>query len=92
VFRLRRRGPALEAAVVEVLTPGGDQGQRRRLLRAVARASGADHLLMLGRPDWRTGFVPVPNLGPRLTTRALATAPPTDLAAWSFSLGDIELF
>lgn len=63
IFRLRRRGPALEAAVCEVLLPAlgkisrrrgrvrlvdaGDANRRRRLLTKVLRTSGADYAVVL---------------------------------------------
>ena len=91
-FRVRQRGTARECSVASVLTPGGDQSRARALLAGLARAVDADYVLRLGKPDVRSGFVPVPRQGPRLTARALATEPPHELDAWSFQLGDIELF
>jgi hypothetical protein len=48
IFRLRRRGESLEAAVVEVLAR--DQKTRRQLLGQVTRACGADHAIVLSPP------------------------------------------
>ena len=93
VFRVRRRGRAAEAALCEVLVPDGEVRTARHLSRAVARATRADYVVRLGRasPSW--GFLPLPNQGPILTWRALATAaaqpPPVD--GWELSLGDVEL-
>lgn len=92
VVHLRRRGPAVEAVVAELLVP--DRATARAALRAVAR-SGADHLVRLrGTPDHlgALGFAPVPRVGPVLTARALTAEPPTALADWAVTLGDIELF
>lgn len=91
-FRVRQRGTAHECSVASVLTPGGDTSRARALLVGLARAVDADYVLRLGKPDVRSGFVPVPGQGPRLTARRLAGEPPTALADWAFQLGDIELF
>src|SRR5262249_16725846 len=45
VFRLRRRGNAVEAVVCDVLTPATDHRGARELAREVARRTGADYLL-----------------------------------------------
>lgn len=86
VFRLRRRGPATELAVVEALTPS--PGGARRLVTAALRQSRADYAIAIGA-GLRQGLVPVPRQGPLLATRRLASTPP---GHWSLSLGDIELF
>jgi len=88
VFRLRRRGPALEAAVIEPLVPDPMTGAR--LTRRLLRSSGADYAIGL-RTGRSFGLIPLPRRGPLLTTRPLATAPPAP-AAWNTTLGDIELF
>jgi GNAT superfamily N-acetyltransferase len=90
LYRLRRRGPALEAAVVEVLLPG-DSSRRaaRAALRDALRRSGADYAITIGTPP---GTRTLPNQGPRLTWRALASTTPPPLAAWHLALGDVELF
>jgi hypothetical protein len=86
-FRVRRRGASLEAAVCDVLVPGGDARARGALARAAVRASGADHAVVLGaRPP---GFLPLPRSGPVLTRREVAGEPVQDLA---LTLGDVELF
>jgi GNAT superfamily N-acetyltransferase len=92
IFRLRRRGPALEAAVCEELAPPSTVG---RLLRAVLRASGADHAVRLGGPDRvRAGFVPVPGQGPTLVWRDVTGTTPAmpEPSRWRLALGDVELF
>jgi GNAT superfamily N-acetyltransferase len=92
IFRLRRRGPALEAAVCEELAPASELGG---LLRAVLRETGADHAVRLGgggRP--RAGFVPLPGQGPTLVWRTVAPdeAAMPELSSWRLTLGDVELF
>jgi GNAT superfamily N-acetyltransferase len=91
IFRLRRRGPAIEAAVCEELVPGGDPARTRRLLGLVLRTSGADYAVRLGDHLPRAGFVRLPRQGPTLTGREVCNAVP-DAAAWRLGLGDIELF
>ena len=88
VFRLRRRGTVVEAAVAEQLVP--DARTARHLVRRMLRETGADYAAGLhsGAPD---GLRRVPGQGPVLTARPLTGKPPT-LADWSLSLGDIELF
>ena len=91
LFRVRARGGATEAAVVDVLAPGGDRREAARLVRSAVRVSGADYGIRLGRAG-RDGCVPVPGQGPLLVWRKLReTAKPT-LPAWQLVLGDVELF
>jgi hypothetical protein len=92
VFRLRRRGEAVEAGVSDVLVPHGSADATRHLLRAVARETGADYAVRVGRPVVRAGYVPFPRQGPILTWRPLAdpSAPP-QLRDLDFALGDVEL-
>lgn len=92
LFRRRRRGTAMECSVGHVLVPGGDPLDVRRLLGSLAKEIDADYLIRIGAPDGRGGFAPLPNQGPRLTARTVTTDPPADLGAWSFQLGDVELF
>jgi hypothetical protein len=93
VYRLRRRGPAVEAAVVDVLAPAGSAAGVRGAVGRLLRASGADYAIALG-PARATGegLVPLPGQGPRVTWRALHETAPPPLAAWDVALGDIELF
>jgi GNAT superfamily N-acetyltransferase len=92
VFRLRRRGAALEAAVCEQIVPAGDDRTAPRLVRRLLRASGADHAVQIGRARPSTGLLPVPGQGPTLVWRDVTetTMPPAD--HWALALGDIELF
>jgi len=93
VFRLRRRGAAVEGAVCEVLVPGAEARQRVRLLRRVAAVAGADHLLKLAQPGaWRAGFVPLPGQGPTLVYRGLTVETVPARHDWHLELGDVELF
>lgn len=88
VFRLRRRGDAVEATIVEALV--SSHVDRHRLLSRVLRETGADYAIATRAPG-RSGLLPLPRQGPRLTVRALASAPP-DHAHWRLALADIELF
>lgn len=94
VFRLRRRGGAVEATVAELLVPDGpDAGDRRaRLVGAVRRVARPDHLLATVRHRREGPLVRVDRLGPVLTWRALADEHRPDLPAWDLHLGDVELF
>jgi GNAT superfamily N-acetyltransferase len=93
VFRLRRRGPATEAAVLDVLAPAGSTSAVRRAVRRILRTSGADYAITLG-PDraLAEGLLPLPGQGPILTWRAVNEETVTPLEAWRVGLGDIELF
>lgn len=88
VFRLRRRGQAVEAAVIEQLVP--DRLTGARLVRRMLNETGADYAIGL-RSAPSAGLLPLPRSGPLLTTRPLAGSPPSP-SAWTLSLGDVELF
>lgn len=94
VFRLRRRGPALECALCDAIVPAGAARARRALLRAVTRQCGADYVIRIGGPAIDgNGFVRLPGQGPVLVHRAIAEGVPgSRLDDWSLSLGDVELF
>jgi GNAT superfamily N-acetyltransferase len=92
VFRLRRRGAALEAAICEQIVPPGAETTAARLVRRVLRETGADHAVQIGRPRPTRGLLPVPGQGPTLVWRSVTDTempPPGD---WALGLGDIELF
>jgi GNAT superfamily N-acetyltransferase len=93
VFRLRRRGAATEAALVELLVPHGAPEVARSLRRDVARVSAADYVIRIGGPAVETtGFVRLPRQGPILTWRAVcATGPAPGVGSWDLALGDVEL-
>lgn len=87
VFRLRRRGEAVEAAVAEVLLPTPDPARARRLVQLARRAGGADYAVYVGG-----GRLAVPGQGPRLVWRAVTAPDRPVLDRWRLSLGDLELF
>jgi hypothetical protein len=89
VVRLRRRGSALECAVVELLTP-----DRRTAHQALEPAldSGADYLIATASPLTPRSFLPVPGIGPVLTWRPVAVPGTPTRAQLGLSLGDVELF
>lgn len=93
IFRRRPRGRAVEVVVCDVLAPGGDRSVTRSLVRRTARAAEGDYLIRIAREiATRDPFVRVPRVGPVLACRSLdATAVP-GLAAWSLTMGDVELF
>lgn len=86
VFRVRRRGPAREVAVVEWLAPRPD----RRALARLVRAAG-DYAVMVGA-GLRHGVVPLRGQGPVVTWRPLAHAAVPTLDDLALTLGDLELF
>lgn len=94
VFRLRRRGAALECALCDVVVPDGDARADRALVRTVARQCGADYVIRLGGPPVSsTGFVRLPRQGPILTARPLGSSVPLSrVDRWDLRLGDVELF
>jgi predicted N-acetyltransferase YhbS len=92
VFRLRRRGDAVEAAICDVLVPRGEPKLRGELCRRVLAVARADYAIRIGRPLLTGGFVPASRQGPVLTWRALEHTTMPTLRHWDLSLGDIELF
>jgi GNAT superfamily N-acetyltransferase len=88
IFRLRRRGDAVEAAVVEQLVPTARTGAR--LVRRMLSETGADYAIGL-RTGPSFGLLPLPRQGPQLTTRPLAASAPSP-SQWALTLGDVELF
>jgi len=92
LFRLRRRGRAVEATVDELLVPDGDADVRHALLRGIARLAKPDYLIRLAgdaRPARRWGRLR--GIGPVLACRPLAGSPPPELRDWALTMGDIEL-
>jgi hypothetical protein len=93
VFRLRRRGSAVEAVVCEVLTPDGNPRAGRELLRSVAELTGADYLICLRRAPISSGpLFRVPGVGPILACRPLGRDPAPASRSWALTMGDVELF
>lgn len=88
IFRLRSRGDAVEAAIVEQLVPNRRTGAA--LVRRVLRETGAHYAIGL-RTGPSAGLMPLPRQGPLLTTRPLAASPPSP-RDWALTLGDVELF
>jgi hypothetical protein len=91
-FRLRRRGPAVEAVIGDMLVPADRPTVASRLYRTILHSSEADYIVAIGtpRPRW---WVPVPGNGPMLTWRGLRRQDdPPPLDQWKLSAGDVELF
>ena len=90
VIRLRRRGPAIEAVIAEIVSPS--PRATRRLYGRIRRLASVDHLLTVADPPHPAPWLPsIPGLGPVLTLRDLASTAP-DFARLRLSLGDVELF
>jgi hypothetical protein len=93
VFRVRRRGQALEGVVDDVLVPDGDRRAAARLLRSVPRDAQVDYAAQLGGAvRMGAGYLPLPRHGPVLTWRALTETACPPLESWRLTLGDVELF
>ena len=91
LFRVRRRPPAVEVAILDAVVPAGPSaptGLTRRLLGDC----GADHAIAIGTTLPGGHGIPLPRQGPVLTWRALARSSVPPLGGWSLSLGDVELF
>ena len=100
VFRLRRRGRAVEAVVCDLLVAPTDRAAEvgSALLRALARGTDADYLIRIfgstplrNRGVTRRGFVRLPRTGPVLVCRPLDGFVPPALGAWALTMGDVEL-
>jgi GNAT superfamily N-acetyltransferase len=92
VFRLRRRGGAVEAAICDLLVPGDQRKLRAELCRRVLSIAGADYAIRIERPRSAGAFIALPGQGPVLTWRALTSTGMPVLRRWNLSLGDVELF
>lgn len=91
VFRVRRRGGALEAAVCDVLAPPG--AGLRTAFGEIARRTGADYLLAsASSAGLGAGFLPAVGVGPVLTWRPINRAGIPAMSDLSLALGDVELF
>jgi GNAT superfamily N-acetyltransferase len=101
VFRVRPRGTLWESSVADLIVPGDDVGEARRLLGMVRRAASVDHLTGLfpagspaARAAGRQGFLPVRS-GPNLVVNPLREGlrpDPSDRRSWGLVLGDVEVF
>ncbi len=89
VFRLRRRGPLVEAAIADVIAPSGVAAGRA--LGRLLAAANADYAVAIGSAVGRS-MLPLPNQGPILTARSVAGEPPSQMVQWALALGDVELF
>jgi len=89
IVRSRRRGRALELAVVAGF---GDPDPVDRLAGDVAGQARADYAIRIGAPRLSAGFAPLPQGGPVLTWRAVNDAGMPPLSNWELTLGDVELF
>jgi len=103
VARGRRRGRLREVTISELLVTPSPRGIElaRHLLSALLSSADADYVVACAAPGTaersvlaRSGFVPVPRVGPHFTARRLAPdAPdPSTWASWRCSIGDLELF
>ena len=93
VFRLRRRGAAVEAAICDVLVPPARRSSTGALLRGVLRASRADYAIRIGGTEVpRAMSLPLPGQGPTLVWRAVCDDVMPPAPDWHVTLGDIELF
>lgn len=91
VFRIRRRGGALEAAVCDVVVP--PNARLRSAFREIARQTGADYLLASASSAGPgAGFVRAVGLGPVLTWRPINRAGIPAMSDLGLALGDVELF
>ncbi len=91
VFRLRRRGTALEATISELAAPSPSAA--RSTIGSILRATGADYAIAAGGPELlRAGFVPAPPLGPVLTWKPIVRTGVPNMSELGFGLGDVELF
>jgi GNAT superfamily N-acetyltransferase len=91
VFRLRRRGRAVEAVISDLLVPGDRQKLRGELSRRVLVEAGADYVLWIGGARAASASLKTPGWGPILTWRAVTDTTMPSLPHWSLSLGDVEL-
>jgi len=89
VVRARRRGKALELALVSGF---GEPTAIDRVAATAARQAGADYAIRIGQPRPTAGFAPLPHGGPVLTWRAVNDVGMPPLSNWGLTLGDVELF
>jgi GNAT superfamily N-acetyltransferase len=90
LFRLRRRGAVLEAAMADILLPAGRGGSRSKLVRHALKLSRADVAVQIaGATDrWKR----LPGVGPTLVWRAVSEQSCPPIGSWRLSLGDVEIF
>ena len=90
LYRLRRRGGAVEATIGDVLVPDGDRRLERELVERVRRDARPDYLIRVQRAPVDGRSVRLPAQGPVLTWRTLGALPVPTLADLDLRLGDIE--
>lgn len=91
VFRLRRRGPVVEAAVCDVLLPAARAKEQSHLLRQVLHRSGADVAVRVGTPEVDSRRA-LPGVGPTLVWRNVCERWMPPPQTWNLTLGDVEIF
>ena len=98
--RCRDRFGLREFTLADLAVRDGDTASARKLL-ALARRSGADHVLLHPTPrseiaaaSTRAGYLPVPGRGVGLVANARTPLPadPLSPATWQVDLGDLEVF
>jgi len=87
LFRLRRRGATTEAIIGDVVGPAPMATPRRSLAR-LGREAGADVVLGVRDGQLAKAFIPLPRMGPVLTTRTFAD---DGVPRLHLVLGDVEL-
>lgn len=88
VVRVRTRGRARELVLAYAW---GTEVVVAKLVRQALEASRASYVVGTANGPGRSAMVPIPRVGPHLTVRALAGAPP-QLDQLDLQLGDVELF
>lgn len=91
-FRLRRRGPAVELVIADLLVPPGRSRTVGPAIRRLVQVAGADYAVGLSATLPNRTLVPLPRAGPVLTQRPLCFVNLPPLAGWHMTMGDVELF
>jgi GNAT superfamily N-acetyltransferase len=102
VVRLRARGRLREAVLCEAAAAPGASRALARMLAELPKETGADHVVAHIGPGWTAagllapaGYHRLPTKGMRFTVRPIVDGPtpdPRESAAWSLTLGDLEVF
>lgn len=90
VFRVRRRGSAVEGTVCDVLLPAGSPA--RADWGRLAEQCGTDFLIRAGHGPVPEGFLPVPRIGPILTWKPICRPGVPAMGDLDLTMGDVELF
>jgi GNAT superfamily N-acetyltransferase len=91
VFRLRRRGGAVEAVIADEVAPDGDRKALHAMLRSLPSLTGCDYVIRASGGGPRGGFFPIPRQGPTVTCRSLGTFEMPRPSSWHLTIGDVEL-